>query len=51
MLKLNNNAVQLKREILVKIAKLQLEGKLVEEVRTIPKELAPLDKEPVRCCV
>lgn len=51
MLNLNNNAVQLKREILVKIAKLQLEGKLVEEVRTIPKELAPLDKEPFRCCV
>ena len=38
MLNINNNAALRKQEILVKIAKLQLEGKLDEGVHFIPKE-------------
>ena len=51
MLNINNNASQLKREILVRIAKLQLEGKLEEGVHYIPREMAPKGSQPVRCCI
>ncbi|HAH61999.1 MAG TPA: Fe-hydrogenase large subunit family protein [Treponema sp.] len=51
MLNLNNNAANIKREILVRIAKLELEGKLREGVHYIPREIAPIDKPPFRCCV
>lgn len=51
MLNINNNAAHLKREILVKIVKLQLEGKLEDGVHNIPREMAPLGSEPVRCCI
>ncbi len=51
MLNINNNAAQLKREILVRIAKLQLEGKLEEGVHYIPREMAPQGSQPVRCCI
>ncbi|MBO5235546.1 MAG: 4Fe-4S dicluster domain-containing protein [Spirochaetaceae bacterium] len=51
MLNINNNAAQLKREILVRIAKLQLEGKLEEGVHFIPREMAPVGSQPVRCCI
>ena len=51
MLNINNNAAQLKREILVRIAKLQLEGKLEEGVHNIPREMAPKGSQPVRCCI
>jgi len=51
MLNINNNMSRLKREILVRIAKLQLEDKLAEGVHSIPKELAPVGSEPIRCCI
>ena len=51
MLNLNNNAARYKREILVKIARLQLEGKLAEGVHYIPKEMAPRDAQSNRCCI
>ena len=51
MLNINNQAAHLKREILVRIAKLQLEGKLEEGVHYIPREMAPLGKEPMYCCI
>ncbi len=51
MLNINNGAAKLKREILVRIAKLQLDGKLEEGVHYIPREMAPRDGEPLRCCV
>ena len=51
MLNINNNAAHLKREILVKIAKLQFEGKLEEGVHSIPRELAPKDSQSIRCCI
>ncbi|MBP7480751.1 MAG: Fe-hydrogenase large subunit family protein, partial [Spirochaetaceae bacterium] len=47
---LNNNASQLKREILIRITKLQLEGKLEEGVHFIPREMAPRGSEPMGCC-
>ncbi|MCR5606352.1 MAG: monomeric [FeFe] hydrogenase [Treponema sp.] len=51
MLNINNNASLLKREILVKIAKMQLEGTLLQKVRFIPKELAPKGSKAIRCCI
>jgi [FeFe] hydrogenase (group B1/B3) len=51
MLNINNNAAQIKREILVRIAKLQLQGKLEEGVHYIPREMAPKGSEPLGCCV
>ena len=51
MLNINNNASNINREILVRIARLQLEGKLRDGVHYIPRELAPTDKPPFRCCV
>ncbi len=51
MLNINNNTAHIKREILVRLARLQLEGKLSEGVHYIPKEMAPLDKPPMMCCV
>jgi len=51
MLNINNNTSRLKREILVRIARLQFEGKLAEGVHNIPRELAPTGSTPIRCCI
>ena len=51
MLNINNNTANVKREILVRIAKLQLEGKLEEGVHFIPREMVPRNKPPLRCCI
>ena len=51
MLNVNNNASLLKQDILVKIAKLQLEGKLEEGVHYIPKEMVPQGSPSIRCCI
>lgn len=46
-----NNAVRIRRELMVRIAKLFKEGRLVEEIDRIPIEMAPRDGEAIRCCV
>ncbi len=51
MLNINNNAANVKREILVRIAKAQLEGKLADEVHFIPRRLAPVGSPSIRCCI
>lgn len=51
MLNINNNSSNIKRSILIKIAKLQLEGKLEEGVHNIPKEMVPKGSPPIRCCI
>ncbi len=56
MLNTNNNAATLKRDILVRIAKLQLEGKLldektVDEIEKIPAELIPDGSVPIRATI
>lgn len=51
MLNINNNTSNIKREILVRIARLQLEGKLEEGVHFIPREMAPRNSTPMRCCI
>jgi [FeFe] hydrogenase (group B1/B3) len=51
MLNINNNAAIIKREILVRIAKLQLEGRLVPGVHGIPREMAPRGAASMRCCI
>jgi len=51
MLNINNNTSRLKRDILVRIARLQFEGKLSEGVHEIPRELAPTGSNSIRCCI
>lgn len=48
---INNGTASIKREILIRLAKLQLRGKLEDEVHAIPREMAPKDSEPFRCCI
>lgn len=51
MLNLNNNAASIKREILVRIAKLTIEGKLTSGVHYIARELSPKGSTPIHCCI
>jgi len=51
MLNINNNSAIIKREILVRIARLQLEGRLKEGVHSIPRDMAPRGSESMRCCI
>jgi [FeFe] hydrogenase (group B1/B3) len=51
MLNINNNALNLKRDILVRIIRLQLAGKLAEGVHHIPVELVPAGSASIRCCI
>jgi [FeFe] hydrogenase (group B1/B3) len=51
MLNINNHTSRLKREILVRIAQLQFEGKLAEGVHDIPRKLAPVGGNSIRCCI
>jgi len=51
MFSIDNNTSRLKREILVRIARLQLEGKLAEGVHDIPRALAPVGGNSIRCCI
>jgi [FeFe] hydrogenase (group B1/B3) len=48
---INNNAAQLKREILIRITKLFLEGRLEEDIDKIPVGMIPRGSQPVRCCI
>ena len=49
---INNNANKVKKELLVRIAKLQLEGKLASrEINKIPIEMRPADAAPIGCCI
>ena len=48
---INNNTTNTKKEILVRIARLMLERKLEEGVHFIPREMAPKNKQPIRCCI
>jgi hypothetical protein len=50
MLNSNHNTSPLKRELILRIARLRLEGKLEAGARHIPKELAPAGSKPTRCC-
>lgn len=51
MLNINNKTAMIKQEVLVRIARLQLEGKLEEGVHFIPREMAPKNRAPMRCCI
>lgn len=51
MLNINNGATQLKREILIRIAQLQLANELEEGVHFIPRIMAPIGSTPFRCCI
>lgn len=51
MLNLNNNAANIKRDILTRIARLTLQGKLEDEAHYIPSEIEPKGSKPFRCCI
>ena len=46
-----NNAVEIRREILMRLSKLILNDELVEKIDRLPLEMRPKDKENTRCCV
>ncbi len=48
---LDNNATRIRREILVRIAKLCFEGRLIESVDRLPVDMRPKNDSPERCCV
>lgn len=48
---INNNASQLKRDILIRITKLFLEDRLIEDIDKIPIEIIPRDSKSIRCCI
>ena len=48
---INNNATNVKRELLVRIAKLQLAGELdSRKINKIPIEMRPAGTPPIGCC-
>ncbi len=47
MLNLNNNGAILKKDILVNIARMQMEGSLKEKIDSLPETLIPSDSKPV----
>ena len=52
MLNINNNSNAIKKKILVRLAQLQLEGRLTDrEVNAIPKEIISKDAKPFSCCI
>lgn len=51
MLNINNGTSHIKREILVRIARLQFEGKLETGVHFIPREMTPQNSTSFRCCI
>jgi len=52
MLNINNNANNVKHELLIRLARLQMEGKLnSNEINKIPKEMVTKDSQPISCCV
>ncbi|ASJ20512.1 4Fe-4S dicluster domain-containing protein [Brachyspira hampsonii] len=48
---INNNASQLKKDILVKIALMFIEDRLVEDIDRLPIEIIPRDSKSIRCCI
>ena len=49
---LNNNATNVKRELLVRIAKLQLDGELdTVKINKIPTQMRPSGSQPLGCCI
>ena len=48
---INNNASQLKKEILVKIALMFIEDRLIEDIDRLPIEIIPRDSKSIRCCI
>lgn len=50
-LRTDNNATRIHREILVRIARLFLRDRLLDEVDRIPLEMRPRGDDPLRCCI
>ena len=48
---INNNAAQLKKDILVRITTLFIEDRLLEDIDKMPIEIIPRDSKSIRCCI
>ncbi len=46
----NNNAARIRRELLIRTAKLAFEGRLVEGIERLPYEMTAEGWETIRCC-
>ena len=46
-----NNAVRIRRELLVEVARLTLENRLSDEIDRVPVRMFPRNANAVRCCV
>ena len=51
MLNLNNRTAHIKRDILERLARYQIEGTLRDKVHNIPAEMAPKNSQPTSCCI
>lgn len=47
----NNNAIRLKRQIMIRICELFYEGRLTEGIELLPYELRPRENDSTRCCI
>lgn len=50
-MQLDNNSTRIRRELLVKIAKLYFKGNLLEKIDRLPIEMRPKNSPISRCCV
>jgi [FeFe] hydrogenase (group B1/B3) len=46
-----NNAERTRRELLIRLARLTIEGQLEKEIDRIPLEMLPRDGQSTRCCI
>jgi len=46
-----NNASRLRREVLIRVTKAWMDGKLIQSVDRIPYQIRPKDHEATRCCI
>jgi ferredoxin len=46
-----NNAALIRRELMVRLARLTFRGELEEKIDRIPLEMFPRTRTPIRCCI
>lgn len=46
-----NNALLIRRELITRVGRLMIQGKLEEEIDRIPLEMFPRGKKSLRCCI
>ena len=46
-----NNAIRMRRDLMIRVARLFRDGDLIREIDRVPLDVAPRGKNPTRCCV